>query len=136
MAVNKILAQACGEYLGSYSWDWYCILSFRNNVSPKMAFKTFNKWKVELKKAVNHRIEYVLFIEPTRNRDNIPHIHVLLKGVGEEKPYLWKRRWYSLAGNAIIKRYDPELGASYYLGNKMLSDKVSVVFSKNLRSSA
>jgi hypothetical protein len=38
-----------------------------------------------------------------------------------------------VAGLAKIKPYDPDLGVAFYLGQKMSSDNVTVVFSKNLR---
>ncbi|MFC2023999.1 hypothetical protein ACFLTJ_00240 [Chloroflexota bacterium] len=134
MQISINLQQSYGEFLSQFPWDWYCILTFRNNISSRLAFKTFNRWKVRLKKAANRRIDYALFIEPTSLRDDIPHLHSLIHGVGEENSYVWEQHWFALAGQARIKPYNPELGAVFYLGQKMLSDEVSVVFSKNLRN--
>jgi len=80
-----------GEFLSQFPWDWYCILTFRNSISPRLAFKTFNRWKVLLKKAVGHPVEYALFIEPTASRGGIPHLHALIYGIEGEKPYRWQQ---------------------------------------------
>jgi hypothetical protein len=110
-----------------------CILTFRNEVSSRTAYKLFNKWKVQLKNTSRQNINYALFIEPTRSRDNIPHLHVLMSGVGDEKTIIWQRNWFLLAGQAKIKPYDPELGAAYYLGDKMALGKIEVMLSHDLR---
>ncbi|MFC1938849.1 hypothetical protein ACFLWM_01680 [Chloroflexota bacterium] len=134
MLISLNLQQSYGEFLSQFPWDWYCILTFRNSISSRLAFKTFNRWKVQLKKAANRRIDYALFIEPTSLRDDIPHLHCLIYGVGKEKPYIWEQHWFVLAGLAQIRPYNPDLGAAFYLGQKMLYNNISVVFSKNLRS--
>ena len=89
---------------------------------------------MKLKKAANRQIDYALFVERTGLRDNTPHLHCLIHGVGEEKPYVWEQRWFTMAGQPRIKPYNSELGAVFYLGQKMISDNVMVVFSKNLRN--
>jgi hypothetical protein len=132
MQTQISLGQSYGEFLGEFPWEWYGTLTFRDKVSPRMAFKLFNKWKVMLKKATGHRIEYVLAIEPTPSRNATPHLHFLLLGVGDEKEYEWEQQWYILGGLAKIQRYNPELSASYYLGHKLVSGTVDVVFSKGL----
>jgi hypothetical protein len=132
--MDNHLYQAYGEFLSQFPWEWYCTLTFRSEISYRMAFKHFNEWKIQLKKASGQYIGYVLFIEPTRGRHNTPHIHSLLYGVAQEKPYIWQKRWFIGGGQAKIKPYNPQLGAVYYLGKKMERDGVDVLFSKNLRS--
>jgi hypothetical protein len=90
--MSNNLKQLYGSYLHQFSWDWYCILTFRNEVSSRTAYKLFNKWKVQLKNTSRQNINYALFIEPTRSRDNIPHLHVLMSGVGDEKTIIWQRK--------------------------------------------
>jgi len=132
MLISVNLHQSYGEFLSQFPWDWYGTLTFRGKVSPRIAFKLFNKWKVQLKKAANQRIHYALVIEPTPLRNGNPHLHFLLLGSENEKPYIWERRWYVIGGLAKIEPYDPELGASYYLGNKMANGTADVLFSKGL----
>lgn len=130
------LQQSYGEFLSQFPWDWYGTLTFRDKVSSHIAFKLFNKWKVRLKKATNHRIDCALVIEPTRLRNGVPHLHVLISGAKNEKPYIWEQRWYVIGGLAKIEPYDPEQGASYYLGNKMADGKAAAIFSKRLSEMA
>lgn len=126
------LVRSYGDYLNQYSWDWYAILTFRNMVSSRLAFKLFNKWKVQLKKSEGCRIDYVLVIEPTRFRANTPHLHVLLHGINHEKPYVWEQRWFAIGGLAKIKLYNPDLGASYYIGRKIATGVADLFFSRSL----
>jgi hypothetical protein len=132
MQIPANLKQSYGEFLSQFPWDWYGTLTFRDKVSSHMAFKRFNKWKVRLKKAAKHRIDYVLVIEGTCSRDGVPHLHFLIVGAKNEKPYTWEQRWYVIGGLAKIERYHPRQGASYYLGSKMVDGNAVVMFSKRL----
>ena len=129
--INNEIREVYGDFLKQFPWDWYGMLTFRKGVSPRLAFKLFNKWKVSLKKSANRRIDYILVIEPSPSRD-IPHLHFLLYGVNGEKPYIWEKQWYAMAGLAKIRAYDPELGACYYLGEKIIGGTMDVIFSKDL----
>lgn len=130
--ISTNLHQPYGEFLNKFHWDWYCTLTFRNQVSSRMAFKRFNNWKIQLKKATNQRIDYAMVIEHTYTRIDIPHLHLFLAGAGREKPYIWEKRWYAMGGLAKIEPYDPKQGASYYLGSKIASGMVDVIFSRSL----
>lgn len=127
-----ILRNYYGEFLNQFHWDWYCTLTFKKEVSPRTAFKLFNVWKIKLKKATGHRIDYAMVIEPTPLRNSIPHLYLLLSGSDSEKPYIWEQQWYRIGGKAKIEYYDSNRGASYYLGNKMAVGVAYVIFSKNL----
>jgi hypothetical protein len=129
---RRELVQACGEWLNSYPWDWYAMLTFRQYpVGPKTAWHKFNDWKVELKKATGNPISYFMVRElPCWSYH--PHYHIFLSGTKNEKPYQWKQRWYQVAGIAKIEIYDPQQDASYYLGAKWVDDTVDVKLSYNL----
>ncbi|MFC2013437.1 hypothetical protein ACFLU8_00895 [Chloroflexota bacterium] len=62
-----------------------------------------------------------------------PHLHILLAGTNDQKPYIWKQKWYKVAGWAKITLYDPNLGASYYMGGKLIPEDVDIKFSKELQ---
>jgi hypothetical protein len=101
--------------LSKYPWDWHATLTFKNPISSLAAFKKFNKWKVELKKSAHSQINYVLITENSPSRDAIPHLHLLLFGAINQKPYIWQQRWYQIGGLAEIELYNPILGANYYV---------------------
>ena len=124
---------AIAYWLNKYNWDWYVTLTFRHDVNNKQAFKLFNIWKIDLKKAANNKIQYVMIIEKSRFREDIPHLHLLLSGAIYEKPNEWERRWFSVAGIGKIELYDSNMGARYYLGKKLARGDNEIKFSKDLR---
>jgi hypothetical protein len=128
-------SETYGQFIGHFPWQWYCTLTFRREVSRRAAFKLFNRWKVLLKKASRQPTDYLLVIEPTRSRNGVPHLHVLLRGVGCEKPHIWQKRWFTIGGQAKVREYDPALGAANYLANKMDRHGVDVLFSRTLAAS-
>ena len=123
---------AIAYWLNNYNWDWYVTLTFRDDVNNKKAFKLFNTWKIDLKKASNNKIQYVMIIEKSKFREDIPHIHLLLSGAKYEKPNEWEGKWFSIAGIAMIELYDSNMGAKYYLGEKIARGYSEMKFSKGL----
>jgi hypothetical protein len=124
--------QTCANWLNSYSWHWYATLTFRHPISPRRAWKLFNRWKIALKKHSHNRICYFMVLELDRSN---PHLHVFLSGTASEKPYLWEQEWYGLAritGIAKIKLYNHSLGASYYLSEKWIHGRADIKFSREL----
>lgn len=121
--------KAWGYWLNQYSWDWFVTLTFEYPVTRREAFKRFNRWKVQLKKASGSLIRYVLVIEDHKHRDSIPHLHILLFGAEQEKPYKWGREWYRTNGLCKVELYNPKQGASYYLGEKLAGENAEVIFS-------
>lgn len=124
------------EYLNQFPWDWFVTLTFRNEISTKSAFRLFNKWKVQLKKAVNQKIHYLLVIDEPRFKGDSVHFHVLMSGVKDEDPEAWMKKWYDLAGNPYIKRYDFSMGASGYLADKVVRKEADYIFSKDINEIA
>jgi hypothetical protein len=127
------ITQAAGDWLNQYSWDWFVTLTFENPVTRTEAFKRFNRWKVQLKKAAGSRIEYVMVIEDHKYRGSIPHLHILLSGAEQENPRKWQQEWYRTNGLCKVEIYNPHRGASYYLGGKLADGNAEVKFSKGLK---
>ncbi len=125
--------KAWGAWLNQYRWDWFVTLTFKNPVTKRQAFQRFNRWKLQLKKASGSCIYYIMVMEDHKYRGSIPHLHLLLSGVRQEKPREWQRKWYLTNGLGKIKRYNPQLGASYYIGEKLADKGVEVIFSKGFR---
>ena len=126
---NELISKY-GNYINNYPWEWYAILTFKNTTSYKGAFYAFNRWKVALKKSTGNFINYFLVIQYKRFDGDIPHLHVFISGVGNEKPSYWQQEWYSKYGWAQIEPYDSSKHACYYLSNQWLNDEVDVKFSK------
>lgn len=123
------VTEAYAEFINQYPWDWYATLTFRHPVGSRIAFKLFNRWKVWLKKAVKQKVQYFMVIEKTSSNT---HIHSFIKGVKDEKPYVWKQHWHSLAGISDIRKYDNNMAASSYLSEKIVVDNQDVLWSNDL----
>jgi hypothetical protein len=124
--------QAYANWLNCYRWHWYAILTFRYPISPQRAWRLFNYWKIALKKHSGNKIHYFMVLELRRGN---PHLHVLLSGTADEKPYIWEQEWYRTAlitGIAKIKVYDPHMGVGYYLGKKLMDGRADTRFSQEL----
>lgn len=124
---------ASADWLNTFSWDWYAILTFKQEVGVKQAYKIFNKWKLELKHTVQHPIQYFMIIETPRLKVEHLHIHLLLTGTRNEKPNEWERKWFGIAGIGKIQLYDHNMGARYYLGEKLARGDNEIMCSKDLR---
>lgn len=127
---RRNLIEQYANLLNSYHWEWYAILSFREPVSFHRGWGLFNKWKLALKHRTGNTIYYCMVSEPDIWKDN-PHFHVLLSGVNGEKPYVWGKNWYPI-GVSKIKKYNPKLGAKYYLAEKLVDGKGDLKFSKKM----
>jgi len=125
--------KAWGYWLNQYGWDWFVTLTFKHPVTKRQAFKRFNRWKVQLKKASGSRIHYIMVMEDHKYRGSIPHLHLLLSGVNGENQHEWQRQWCLTNGLSKINRYNPKLGASYYIGEKLANEDAEVIFSKGFR---
>ncbi len=117
------------HWINRYHWDWYAVLTFRDSISTRTAWKKFNDWRIEIKKHSRNRIDYFMAIELDKWRGQ-PHLHVFLSGTGKEKPYIWAKVWFTSGGIAKIVRYNPNLGASYYLAEKWVGQKAEIKFSR------
>jgi hypothetical protein len=121
-----------GDYLNTFDWTWYCILTFRYPLSPGRAWHIFNNFKIKLKKAGGNPIPY-FYVRELENWNYNPHLHVFLSGTSNLNTTYWKQCWFLLGGLAEkIEPYNPDLGAKYYLGNKWVSDTADIKFSYNL----
>ncbi len=127
----KDTKNAWAEYLNSFKWHWFFTLTFDKEISICMAYKKFYRWKNQIKSAVGHRIFYFLIPETTYKGDNI-HFHGFMNGVEDEKPYIWKQKWHSMAGISDIKPYDYTMGASYYLSDKIVYKDSDIRYSQDL----
>ena len=121
-----------GDWLNKFNWDWFVTLTFREDVGIRQALRMFNKWTLELKHDTHCRIEYFMIIETGKFNKYHSHIHLLLSCAINEYPDKWERKWFEIGDKAIIKRYDSNMGAKYYLGEKLAKGDNEIFFSKGL----
>ena len=117
------LADAWRDFLGTFHWEWFCTLTFREATHPEAAYKKFGLWVGELNDSIfgnNWRtrawadggLHWVCALEWQRR--GVLHFHALLGGrraLGESgvnddlyraDRMVWARRWGQLAGFAKL----------------------------------
>jgi hypothetical protein len=99
------LKQAWAEFLGQWTWEWFCTLTFvEDRVHPERADKCFRVWLARVNEAAYGKrwrrqgkgVTWARGAEFQR-RGSI-HFHVLLFGVGALKRLAMMDEWAKLAG--------------------------------------
>lgn len=113
-------AQAMGNFLSRYDWDWWGTITFREDVGTYTAenrIKQFLRW-LERQKP-RRRVAAFYALERHRWRgDNstlTPHLHFLVTGVADLRRDLAWRYSFDRNGRTQIEPYDPGKGAAYYI---------------------
>ena len=115
-------AQAWGRFLHRFSWEWYCHLTFRRNLSVDRALMTFCHWMHRQNRrefgnryaSRGHQgIRHVRGLE-WQNR-GAPHFHVLMMDSDRLDIDEATADWKKLAGDALIVPYDDSRGGSFYV---------------------
>ncbi len=106
-----------GDWLNPYPWEWFVTLTFgMDRVSPDRAKKLFEQFT----QASGTNVIYFMVIEWHKFRDNV-HIHALLGNVENEPDWGY--------GISRVLRYNPKLGARFYLSKFISSEMVEWDFS-------
>lgn len=106
------LIQDMGNWLNPRPWQWFVTLTFAmDRISPDRAKKLFEQFA----QASGINVVYFFVVEWHKFRDNV-HIHALLGNV--ETELNWKY------GISRVLRYDPKLGARFYLSKFICSEMV------------
>ncbi len=133
--------RAFGEWLSLPPWDWYTTHTFRAEyVSPGQSEKAWYSWFNGLRvsaKALGYtpslygsKAPFYCRVVEYQDRGTL-HFHALIGGVGDIRRLLFKDLW-ELNGFARVERYDPQLGANYYVGKYLTKDAGDIRFSHNL----
>ena len=63
----------------------------------------------------------------------VPHWHLLVADVGEQRRMDWVDWWFDRYGIARVLPYMKELGARYYLGKYLTKEVADIEFSDSLK---
>ena len=119
--LRKALRAGWGEWLGSYPWDHYATLTFRQVTGPDLARESFDRWMRRLAREAQLPLFWFLGIEDGRLNGRL-HIHALIGNTGHHSIERMDERWTTTPdgkpskrnGFTRIVRYDPTLGAAHY----------------------
>jgi hypothetical protein len=106
---NRLKA-AWAEFLGRWSWEWFCTLTFvEARVHPERAEKCFRVWLAKVNTAAfgrrwRRRGKGVLWARGAEyQRRGSLHFHVLIAGVGAVRRLSLMDEWAKLGGWARIR---------------------------------
>jgi hypothetical protein len=116
------VSSAWGTWLHTFSWGWWCHLTFRLPPAREKAEKLFTAWIHRLNQKIFGRSFY-RFHTGARwargiewQRRGAIHFHVLIAETEQLDIKEAVRKWRKLSGgNAVIDLYDPTRGATHYL---------------------
>ncbi|MBA7554958.1 hypothetical protein ES705_47599 [subsurface metagenome] len=126
---------AFGEWLSVPQWEWFTSHTFRAEyVSPKEADRHWQSWLNSLVVAASAAgLPRPFYFRVTEIQDRgTLHFHSLIGGVGNIRRLLFKDFW-ELNGFARVVKYDPDRGASFYVGKYLTKADGDIRFSHNLK---
>ncbi len=126
--LGRTLPDVWATFLDRWHWSWFTTNTFRNEIHPEAAGKTWNRWILLLNRDIfgsrywNRSGDGVMWARGQEyQRRGVIHFHALVGRVPSTRRRLdWMDKWDELAGFARIEAYDPTRGARYYLGKYIL----------------
>ena len=131
--MNLQLAEAWGQFLSQFLWDWFLTLTFRDGVKSFRAHKLFASFIRELEQAAGVPI-FWFRADEIGPRGGRFHIHALVGNVAHLRRLTWMHRWSDLAGYARILNFDKRKGAAYYCAKYATKQFGDWELSDNLRA--
>lgn len=125
------------------SWQWYATLTFRDPADPrfpawtqvgwKSAHNALIKWHNALCDSLDYQNPIWLAVMELQRR-GVPHWHMLVDNVADQRRMSWVDYWYEHYGIARILPYQAELGARYYLGKYLSKAQADIRVSPALEA--
>jgi len=124
------ISREWGEFLNTFSWNWYCTLTFRYMISPGLARQYYRDFFADIQNVSDSPLGW--FAVEERGSLGRLHVHALLIGMEHLNRREWERAWFKRAGTAVILEYDPSRGASYYCAKHLGQPDTDYEMSGNL----
>src|SRR6516225_2498584 len=112
VSVQSHLAEAFGEFLSGYLWDWFCTFTFRDLVPSFTAHRRFRYFMLDVEQAAGLPIAWFRADEYGPHGGRL-HLHALVSNVAHLHRFTWMNRWEKRNGYARILPFDPERGAAH-----------------------
>jgi hypothetical protein len=128
--IGKQVRSEWGDFLKTISWDQFCTLTFRKNLSADCARREIQNWIRRINVSVPGGAGYFWIIEkgPAGNRVDV---HVLTSFTQDISPCEIKRVWY--AGKADVRAHIPFNGSEHYVTKMCDNDDTEFDISPRLR---
>ena len=119
-------------------WEWFATFTFRDPADPrfpnwtkvgwKSAHNALQKWHSALVTAMDMANPTWVACMELQHR-GVPHWHLLVGNVENQRRMDWVDWWYENYGIARILPYEEKLGARYYLGKYLTKEVADIQFS-------
>ena len=130
-----------GDWLSRPPWDWYTTHTFKADyVSPAAADRSWYAWFNSLRATAKEdglspsiygsQAPFYFRVAEYQSRGTL-HFHSLIGGVGDIRRRAYKHLW-SLNGFGQVEKYDPGLGANFYVAKYLNKTDGEVRLSHNL----
>jgi hypothetical protein len=135
---NDLWREEFRKWLESYSWDWFCSLTFRPGLIIFQGPSRVRRWAQDLGTALGTKnFRWIAIPEMGATRMNF-HYHCLVGGLRSSSAGArneWECRWNKLAGDARIAQFNPQLGGiGYFLKNAEPDDMDEIEIHFNSQS--
>ena len=123
--------KAWGAFLAAFSWRWFGTLTFRMRVSRETAWRTLHAFMSEIQGPADSSLGWFV-VEGTGTLFGRIHFHFLVTGTPASDRRDCERMWFRLAGNALIREYNPQSGAAFYCAKHLGTNAPEYYISENL----
>lgn len=129
----KQLADAWGDFLAGYPWDWFLTLTFRDPPGSFRAHRMFDRFARDIEKAAGVPTGWFRGDEygPLGGR---LHIHALMLNTAHLPRIAWLNEWNRRAGFARILPFDATRGAAFYCAKYVTKEFGDHDFSENIQA--
>jgi hypothetical protein len=123
---GRALQEAWINWLGQWRWEWYCTLTFRDEVHPEAAERRFRTFEKMINRALygprwfkhGQGIQWVRALEYQRR--GVIHFHALLAGVSSLQRSTWTATWHEWAGFARIEPIESPAAVLRYISKYVI----------------
>jgi hypothetical protein len=122
--MKRQLAEAWGQFLSEFDWDWFVTLTFRDEIKSFSAHRYFERFARDIEKQAAQPIFWFRADEEGSRLGRF-HIHALFGNVAHLRRLYWMDVWSERAGYARILEFQKMKGGAYYCAKyvtKELSD--------------
>lgn len=135
---NSQVKEAWGKFLSTqFDWDLFATLTFRDNVTERLANTRFKNFIRTMRHRTGHRSEFIRVTEYGKWNRAKPHYHCLIGNAKDIRRLGMVDWWWGQGyGIARVEKYDSSKGAGYYLGKYLLKQNSDILISRGINKLA
>ena len=120
--LSSELVQSLGDWVSEYHWDAFWTLTFRERYNEQPVIRRITKWADRHTLSEPGTMSWLFFLEMSQFGEI--HAHGLTRHERSSRSQMWSR-WFRDSGHARGLKYDPKLGANYYIAKYLTKQQLS-----------